>query len=69
MVFSHAQISSLYFLAQERIVTVVFNQLSSLLLVKENWYDIMKSHGTRKPVLGVSDQVQHKPGCTDTENS
>ena len=23
----------------------------------------------RKPVFGVSDQVQHKPGCTTTENS
>ena len=22
----------------------------------------------RKPVLGVSDQVQHKPGCTATED-
>ena len=23
----------------------------------------------RKPVFGVSDQVQHKPGCTTTEDS
>ena len=22
------------------------------------------SHGVRKPVFGVSDQVRHKPGCT-----
>ena len=29
---------------------------------------LQMSHVTRKPVFGVSDQVQHKPGCTTTEN-
>ena len=28
-----------------------------------------KSRITRKPVFRVSDQVQHKPGCTTIENS
>ena len=26
------------------------------------------NHVMRKPVFGVSDQVGHKPGCTDTED-
>ena len=26
------------------------------------------SRVARKPVLGVSDQVRHKPGCTATED-
>ena len=26
------------------------------------------SHVVRKPVFGVPDQVQHKPGCTTTED-
>ena len=29
---------------------------------------IQMSRATRKPVLGVFDQVGHKPGCTTTED-
>ena len=33
-----------------------------------DWYVHDMSNDLRKPVLGVSDQVRHKPGCTATED-
>ena len=40
-------------------------QFVTLLL---EWYIMHLSLVVRKPVFGVSDLVQHKPGCTATED-
>ena len=32
-------------------------------------YQKYMSRVVRKPVLGVSDQIRHKPGCTASEDS
>ena len=49
------------------------NEAQSVAVLTANQVASGLTHGqdslvVRKPVFGVSDQVQHKPGCTATED-
>ena len=44
-------------------------QLASMLPEPDKYHGYDMSLVVRKPVLGVSDLVRHKPGCAVTEDS